>query len=282
MTKNQKELLSAMEDFRASYNRLRLAVDAYESATNDTVNNLHNFVESYPFDKSFDELAVDKWVDDVADGLNALEFRVLNYTYLNTGGNCMVGIHEVWLPDEKRMVYALTNEEGCTLSVVDYISNELDIDDYEELCIDYVDWGRITGYEKYFELYRYCLNEYTVDDCRHFGITRQLPYYLLSDSLQEKVTSDYLTYCENEHGSLIMTDGRDIIKYPDYEELTADQEWLNAVKSFKCWHDSTAAREEYYREEYKLSFAGHHITLPFTADVWNAIDDALQTTIENW
>jgi len=140
MTKNEKNLLSAMNDFRDSYNALLLAIDSYETNDKTTVNNLPGFVESYPFDKSIDELAISQWVDDVAERLNAIEFRVLNYNYLNTGGNCMVGIHEVWLPDEKRVVYALTNEEGCTLSVVDYISNELDIDDYDELVIDSVDW----------------------------------------------------------------------------------------------------------------------------------------------
>lgn len=282
MTTNEKKLLSAMQDFQDSYNALLAAIDNYEVEGKTTVNNLHNFVESYPFDKSFDELAVNQWVNDVAEGLNAIEFRILNYTYLNTGGNTMVGIHEVWLPDEKRVVYALTNEEGCTLSVVDYISNELDVEHYDELVIDSVDWGRVTGLEKYFELYRYCLNEYTRDDCRHFGITRQLPYYLLSDALQEEITSDYLSYCEIEHGSMIETNGCHIIKYPDYEEATAEQEWLDAIKSFKRWHDSTAGVEDYYREEYKLSFAGHHITLPFNADVWDAINTALETTIENW
>jgi len=282
MTKNEKNLLSAMNDFRDSYNALLLAIDSYETNDKTTVNNLPGFVESYPFDKSIDELAISQWVDDVADGLNAIEFRVLNYRYLNTGGNCMVGIHEVWLPDEKRVVYALTNEEGCTLSVVDYISNELDIDDYDELVIENVDWGRVTGYEKYFELYRYCLNEYTVDDCRHFGITRQLPYYLLSDSLQEKVTADYLTYCENEHGSLIQTNGCDIIVYPDYEQLTDSDKKLEAIKEFQRWHSTIAGVERYYEEEYTLTIAGHTVKLPFYAEVWDAVDSLLERTIKDW
>lgn len=283
MKTNQKKLLSAMNDFQDAYNALRSAIDDYETADKTTVNNLPGFVESYPFDKSFDELAVDQWVSDVAEGLNAIEFRILNYKYLNTGGNTMVGIHEVWLPDEKRVVYALTNEEGCSLSVVDYISNELDIDYYDELIIDYVDWGRVTGLEKYFELYRYCLNEYTRDDCRHFGITRQLPYYLLSDALQEEITPEYLTYCENEHGSMIETNGCHIVKYPDYEpDIVQEDGMLTLVKKFKQFHDSTAAVEDYYCEDYVLSFAGHTVRLPFTADVWDAINNALETTIENW
>lgn len=276
---NKRQLLQAMNTFSAAYHALNIAIDEYEQHTGESVNNLPGFTESYPFDKSFDELDVDNWVTTTVEKVKQSAYKVLNYTYLNTGGNTMVGIFEVWLPAEKRVAFALANEEGCNLSVVDYISNNIEVDDYDEFIIDYVDWGRVTGHEKYFELYRYCLNEYTKDDCRYFGITRGLPYHLLSDELQRKVDADYVEWCATENGGMIDTNGVDIIVSPSYEEI---DEPLKRIKEFKRWHDTIAGDEKYYGDLYELSFAGHKVALPFFADIWNAIDTALQDTIENW
>ena len=193
----------------------------------------------------------------------------------------MVGIFEVWLPSEKRVVFALTNEEVCTLSVVDYISNELEIDDYDELVIDSIDWGRATGSERYFELYKYCLNEYTKSDCRYFGYIKQLPLHLLSDDLHKQITADYATWLTDNEYDGVETDGEKIIIHPDYEKSTEDT-MLQAVKDFKAWHDTTAGKEEFYLESYKLTFAGHTVELPFMADVWDAVDSMLDRSIRDW
>jgi hypothetical protein len=279
---SKQQLLQAMVNFNAAYETLLNAIEEYEQKNETSVNDLHGFTESYPFDKSFDELAIGQWVADTIEGSTSCNFKVLNYQYLNTGGNCMVGIHEVWLPEEKKVVYVYTNEEGGTISTVDYIRLDIDVDDYDELIMDYADWGRITGYEKYFELYRHCHSQYLVDDCRHFCITRGVPYHFLSEELQEKLTSDYLKYCEDEHGGLIDTNGRSIIVYPDYVAPTDSDKQLEAIKEFRRWHDTIAGVEEYYLEEYTLTFAGHTVKLPFYAEVWDAIDSLLERTIQDW
>jgi len=279
---SKQQLLQAMVNFNAAYETLLNAIEEYEQKNETSVNDLHGFTESYPFDKSFDELAIGQWVADTIEGSTSCKFKVVGHQYLNTGGNCMVGIFDVWLPEEKKVVYVYTNEEGGTISTVDYIRLDLDIDDYDEFIMDYADWGRITGYEKYFELYRYCLNVYTKDDCRHFGITRGLPYHLLCEALQQNVDADYLAYCEAEHGGLIDTDGYKIIVYPDYKQSTEDDKKLEAAKEFQRWHNTTAAREEYYEEEYTLTLAGHTVKLPFYAEVWDAVDSLLTRTIKDW
>lgn len=279
---SKQQLLQAMVNFNAAYETLRNAIEKYERTNETSVNDLCGFTESYPFDKSFDELAIGQWVTHTIEGSTSCKFKVLNYQYLNTGGNTMVGIHDVWLPEEKKVVYVYTNEEGGTISTVDYIRLDLDIDDYDELMLDYVDWGRITGYEKYFELYRHCHSQYLVDDCKYFGITRGIPYHFLSIELQQQISTDYHKYCEAEHGGLIDTDGKKIIVYPDYEQPTADDKKLKAVKEFQQWHNTTAAREEYYEEEYTLTFAGHTVKLPFYAEVWDAVDSLLERTIKDW
>lgn len=277
-----KELREAMRDFSAAYSVLRVAIDRYEQMTNTSVNDLKGFVDKYPFDKSFDELEVGQWVANVVEGLRPLEYKVVGYQYLNTGGNTMVGIHDVWLPEEKKVVYVYTNEEGSTISTVDYIRLDIDVEHYDEFMMDYADWGRVTGSEKYFELYRRCLNDYTKDDCKHFGITRGLPYHLLSDELQKQIDTDYVVYCEVEHGGLIDTDGSKVVVYPDYESVTDDDRKLKAIKKFQQWHITTAAREEYYEEEYTLTLAGHTVKLPFYAEVWDAVDCLLERTIQDW
>lgn len=214
-------------------------------------------------------------------------FKILHYDYMNTGGNTMVGIFTVWLPKERRTVYALTNEEGCTLSVVDYISHELDIDNYDDLYIDMCDFGRLTGYEKYFELYRYCLNEYTKSDCRHFGITRAIPYHLLSDDLRKGVSYRYIVWLKNHgHDTDVDTDGTRIIYHPDYDQ---DNEHLKAIKDFKAWHDGLINKdttdqelESFYDKVYRLNFNGKRVVLPFNADTFNKINDLLDSIIEEW
>ena len=279
---NFDKLIKALGDFNKAHHDLLMAIDDYETATGKSVNDLQGFTESYPFDKSLDELAIHSWVHDIYASVNKVKFQVIGYEYLNTGGNCMVGIHDVWLPDEKKVVYVYTNEEGSTISTVDYIRHALEIDDYDELVMDYIDWGRATGYETYFELYRRCLSDYTKDDCKYFGITRGLPYHLLSDELQKQIDADYIVYCETEHGGLINTDGHKVVVYPDYENTADEDKQLEAIKEFKRWHDTIAGVEKYYEEEYTLTFAGRTIKLPFMADVWDAVDRLLERTIEEW
>lgn len=279
---NVRTLLHAMNGFALAYDSLRVEIEKYEQETGASVNDLPGFTESYPFDKSFDELAVDLWVSDTVEKVRQSAFKVLNYEYLNTGGNCMVGIFEVWLPEKKQTVYVYVNEEGYTMSVVDYIRHELEIHDYDELMIECGDWGRVTGHEQYFELYRHCLNAYTKDDCKHFGYTRGLPYYLLSDELQNKVPAGYREWCEAENGDMIDTNGEDIVVSPAYESTTEDDKLIATVKEFQRWHESIGADERYYECDYTLTFADKKLMLPFVADVWDAIEYMLESVIKNY
>ena len=283
-----------MSDFRNSYNALCLAVADYENATGTSVNDIKGFVESYPFDKSLDELAIDQWVGHTTESFSGVKFKVLNYEYMNTGGNCMVGIFQVWLPDENRTIYALTNEEGCTLATVDYISNELEIDDYDELMIDYVDWGRVTGYEKYFELYRHCLNQYLKDDCKYFAVSRGVPFHLLSDELQKTVDVDYLAWLEAEGDGLVETNGYTTFEDAHYMPVIEDTNdkpiadtasTLQAIKDFKLWHDMLTEvdnREKMHEHNYVIFLDGNNIRIPFNADSWSAIDKLLKTALEDY
>lgn len=285
---NFDKLMKAMGDLNKAHHELLMAIDDYEIATGQSVNDLKCFTESYPFDKSLDELAIHSWVHDVYTNNRKFEFQVVDYEYLNTGGNTMVGIHEVWLPAESKTVYCYTNEEGCTISPVDYIRKEIDADvTHTE---DY-DWGRVTGYEVRFELLRHCWNDYTKDDCKYFGITRRVPYYLLSDDLQNKVHADYLVWSESESDGLVETNGVDIVEDPDYTAQFArrDDERLQEIKDYQQWHDNLVNEcttdeqlDELYTEDYILTFAGKSIKLPYDADTFNHINDLLKNVIKEW
>ena len=285
---NFDKLMKAMGDLNKAHHELLMAIDDYEIATGQSVNDLKCFTESYPFDKSLDELAIHTWVHDVYNANRKFEFQVVDYEYLNTGGNTMVGIHEVWLPAECKTVYCYTNEEGCTISPVDYIRKEIDAD---VIHTEDYDWGRVTGYEVRFELLRRCFNDYTKDDCKEFGITRRVPCYLLSDELQKKVDTDYLVWSEDESDGLVCNNGVDIIEDPDYTSQFESEvdEKLQAIKDFKEWHDNLINNrstdkqlDELYSMEYSIRVGGRRIKLPFDADTFNNISYVLERVIKEW
>lgn len=274
-----RKLLHCMSDFRTVYNMLRYEISNYESDTGESVNDIPGFTEYYPFDKSFNDMYVNLWVDNTIDRVRSHAFKVICSNYLNTGGNCMVGIYHVWIPAEKRVVYALTNEEGCTLTVVDYISNDLAIDDYDELIIDTIEWGRCDGTEKYFDLYRYCYNEYIKSDCRHFGYVTAVPFHLLSDDLQSQVNADYLVWLESNGIDYLDTDGFKIVVHPDYPGFD-----LQGIKDFRVWHDALPTYDDrrgcLYDLDYVLTFDGRSVSIPFNADTYDAVDSLLKTAVE--
>ena len=281
-----RTLLHSMNDFASYYDFLRDAIRLYEADTGESVNDIPGFTESYPFNVSFDELTIRDWVDTTIERTRQKAFKILKYNYLNTGGGTMVGIFDVWVPSENRVVYALVNEENCAITTVDYISNELQLDDYDEAIIAIIDYGCATGHETYFEIARYCLNEYIKSDCRAFGYTRELPYFLLSDELQKQVDADYLVWLESEEGSIIETDGFKIIEHPDYTATMESAKRLQEVKDFDKWHtdvvDDYDVRESLYDKDYVLTLADHTVRIPFNADTWDAIDDLLKLTIKEW
>lgn len=293
--KKYENLIQAMKTFRDSYHVLLTEISDYERTTGESVNDVPGFNEYYPLDMSFDEFPIDQWVNHVVDQIEKTErnFKVLNYEYLNTGGNTMVGIFTVWLPALKQTVYALTNDDGCSLSVVDYISNDIEIYDYDEVTIDRCDFDTLYDSNEYFELYRYCFNEYTKSDSSYFGYVRAVPYHLLSDELQSKVDADYLTWLDKNNNGCVPTDGVTIIVCPDYEMLFKDHheddEDLLAVKEWKSWHDGLINKnttdeelEAFYGKKYRMYFNGKRVHLPFNADTFNKINDLLDSVIREW
>lgn len=251
-------------------------VEGFAEATSDFLESGYNLLN-------------DLWHDNEVNGYNssdgtykkvktAFQFKILNSDYVNTGGNTMVGVFEVWMPEENRTVYMYVNEEGAGMSTVDYIRNDTSLDDYDEVQFGNVEWSSITGNEKYFELYKQGLMTYLKDDCKRFGYIKSLPYFLLSEELQSSIDDDYREYIEEEYDGLFDTDGYKVLIKDTYKSNKA----LKALKDFKKWHDSTACNEEFYSDKYELNFAGRTVCMPFNADIWDAIDNLLLVAIEDY
>lgn len=68
MIKSKEQLHSAMNSFMKAYTEMITAIEVYEKALG-SVNELEAFTKYYPFDKSFGELKIAKWVLETTDEL---------------------------------------------------------------------------------------------------------------------------------------------------------------------------------------------------------------------
>ena len=141
-----------------------------------------------------------------------MDFKIISHSYENTGGNTMVSYFQVWLPEEKRTIFVNANEEGATFSVVDFYHGE--IDNYLDTIICDFTVDNVDENHKYFEIFRYCINEYIKYDCRRFMYNASLSYKLLSDDLRKLVPKEYHKRNPN---ALYETDGYRIIIDNDME-----------------------------------------------------------------
>lgn len=175
-----------------------------------------------------------------------MRYKELNYEYVNTGGNCMVGITEVWLPEENRTVFVYVNDHDCVVTPVDFIRKDIDVNDYEESAVDVLDYNELTGAQivqnKYYELYRYCISKFIVDDYKKFKTCNLLPFVLLSDDLQRQVTPEYRIWHEKNVGRLYRTDGIHVMLDGSYiQDNTARQE--KEKLTFALWQFKHAYKQ---------------------------------------
>ena len=122
----------------------------------------------------------------------------------------MVSVFEVWLPDENRTVFVNVGEEYCTITTVNHIMSDLEIDDFDKITVatlNYKEYGDCTVTNKYFELCRYCLFEYLKKDCKYMGYTELLPFAWLLPVYQQQISGLERQFVEDECGGYFYTDG---------------------------------------------------------------------------
>lgn len=141
--------------------------------------------------------------------------QVTNHEYLNTGGNCMVSSFQAYFPDENKTLFVIVNEEGGSLSTADFISADLEYSD--DMIIENFNYFDVDENHQYFELYKYCLIEYTKKDCKHHDYKATVPYYMLTEEMQQQITPEYHEWHNEEIGGGFQTDGFTVFLDDSYE-----------------------------------------------------------------
>jgi hypothetical protein len=139
-----------------------------------------------------------------------MNYNVISHNYENAGGCCMISVFEVWLPDENRTVFVNVGEEYCTVTTVNHIMSDLEIDDFDKITIATLSY-RLADYRtvtnEYFELCRYCLFEYLKIDCKYRRYIEWLPFAWLLPVYQQQISNVERQFVENEFGDDFDTDG---------------------------------------------------------------------------
>ena len=143
-----------------------------------------------------------------------MNYIVISHNYVNTGGYCMVSVFEVWLLDENRTVFVNVSDEYCTVTTVNYIMGDFEIDDYDKITIAILhykksDYRTVTN--EYFDLCRYCLFEYLKKDCKYMCYTEWLPFAWLLPVYQQQISDVERQFVEDEFGDCFDTDGYHVI-----------------------------------------------------------------------
>ena len=122
----------------------------------------------------------------------------------------MVSVLEVWLPDENRTVFVNVGEGHCTITTVNHIMSDIEIDDFDKITVAMLSYREPDEYavtNDYFELCRYCLFEYLKKDCMYGCYRESLPYEWLLPAFKVQVLLIERQFVEDECSGTFDTDG---------------------------------------------------------------------------
>lgn len=170
-----------------------------------------------------------------------MNYNVISHNYENAGGHCMISIFEVWLPDENRTVFVNVGEGYCTITTVNHIMSDIEIDDFDKITIatlNYKESDDCTVTNKYFELCRYCLFEYLKKNCKYMGYTESLPFVWLPAVYQQQITNKERQYAEEVFGDYFNTDGYTVYIFTEDDD---EKEITEKVPQHKTLQQTLAA-----------------------------------------
>lgn len=170
-----------------------------------------------------------------------MNYNVISHNYENTGGHCMISVFEVWLPDENRTVFVNVGEGYCTITTVNHIMSDIEIDDFDKITIatlNYKESDDCTVTNKYFELCRYCLFEYLKKNCKYMGYTESLPFVWLPAVYQQQITNKERQYVEEVFGDYFNTDGYTVYIFTEDDD---EKEITEKVPQHKSLQNTLAA-----------------------------------------
>lgn len=199
----------------------------------------------------------------------------------------MVSTFQVWLPETNMTVFMHVNEEGGTLATCDYINNDIEYDDTMQ--IDSFGFDSLKPEHEYFELLRHCAVEYFKRDCKRFGYKANLRFEMLPDEMQQRITTDYREWHENNIGDTYETDGYEL--YLDSSYVEPDPEILEAKAMLQYMEDvmdqlhtpmDSELNEKFYNLDASVTFGEKTFAIKNCAAIYNAIQSCLKEFIDNY
>ena len=229
------------------------------------------------------------------------KYYVTDHNYFNTGGNCMVSIFTVYDRTINETRFVVANDEGFNYQTADTIScaEEFDFEELEAIILETHNWEALTTEpapwqhnfaDEDWELFKYCQFEFYKKDCQYFKTKVKLPVEWLLPELYTKLAPAAIEWLHaNEQD--IETDGEHVFMPDAYVSWQSEQldKQLEALKDYKKWLDDLVCDaldaediEKYYNCNFKLTFNGREVELPFEARTYQAVSDLLKDVIEDW
>lgn len=152
-----------------------------------------------------------------------MNYQILTTNYINTGGNTMVSIFETWLPDENKTVFVNVGNDECTITTVNHLMNDIQINCYQEITVAAADYVQDELKCKYSELMMYCLFEYFKQEGNQ-GVLQAVRYSWLPEVFKVQITNEQREYTDETFG-YFETDGyRVYTSTKDNEQLVLKPE----------------------------------------------------------
>lgn len=223
--------------------------------------------------------------------MTAKNYQIMNNEYLNTGGNCMVHITDVYNVKLKKMQYVFINEEHIVVSEYDYIRSELPFatttDDFmlHIVAVDNLthepsadndqmnDLPEETA-ELLFDCYLLFIRAY----CKYTSVNYACRLDALPNELYDKVSREYSCWLAEKELDPV-TDGYDIMLHPGYTAETDYDDDGKAAVEFKqqlidmlnAAEESEEQRDKFYNEIVTIVIQNKAYHLRMNAAVWNGL-----------
>lgn len=224
-------------------------------------------------------------------------FQVVNVEYENSGGGCMVLVATVYDDLYNQMRYVLYNEEGGSLTTVDYVFSGVDYED--KMLLAYYDEEEHEAYYEHNkpvedgetnELFEYCWLEFIKRDCKAYKTTLKAEAKRIPHALRNKIPAGYEEWLK-ENGQLIETDGERIIVDDRFKRLAdVRKEVSNEVCRLKTFEEylshqiamldgSDEEVEEFYRMKITVSFGDMIVHISNSAAAFQALEKLIDEVL---
>lgn len=152
---------------------------------------------------------------DLIPDFEPLDYELRKQGYGNTGGGCMVGTVEVYLPSLDKTVWASCNEEGVTITSADYVWNEDQSGSwkrYEDVLLFNVDFrtNQPENIGAWLPVVREAL-AYTIgQQTGKYGMSFRLPAEWIPNAYRESANQNYLAWAQSNCVDVTISPGGQI------------------------------------------------------------------------